>query len=280
MNLKALFLILIMIQIGFTALADTSHFINKKNKINFSSITPEEDYGSLVTEQSFYTVASRVYSLYASEAQKFNRKLIIKTLDWKTPYFSAWAAKESEGDEVYSINFWGGLARLPHMTDAAFALTACHEVGHILGGKPYINISSLAHMTSEGQSDFFASALCLKKYDQIFKLPIETEVDPYLTSRCYEKFNESAELETCLKVGVAGISLARALAFLSNYSELDVAAPSKEEVSETLFNSYPSVQCRLDTFISGALSRFDESNPLESPDAHLRPKCWFVKSTD
>lgn len=262
--------IFVFFQLSLQIFADTnSHqYLNEKNtdKINFSQITTDEDYGSLVTEQSFYTTISKAYSLYFESAKNSGKNLIIKTLDWKTPYFSAWANKEN--DNTYSINFWGGLARLPYMTNAALALTACHEIGHILGGAPFIKIQSMSHMSSEGQADYFAAALCLKKYDRTFKLEIETETDPYITSRCYTKFSETSDFETCLKVAIAGVSLARALAFLSDFTGLDVSDPSSLEVSETLFNSYPDVQCRLDTFMAAALS---------SPDADLRPKCWFAK---
>lgn len=275
-----LILLLLFFQISaLSVFADIGlpQFLNVKNsnKISFSQITPEEDYGSLVSEQSFYNIAAKVHSLYSGRAKAVGKNLIIKTLDWKVSYFSAWANKESS--DTFSINFWGGMARLPYMTNSAFTLTVCHEIGHILGGEPFLKISSMAHMSAEGQADFFAAALCMKKYDLTFKLEIETEVDPYITSSCYEKFNLNSDFETCLKVAVAGVSLARALAFLSDFDGLDVSHPSEHEASETLFNSYPDIQCRLDTFVAGALSSFSIDFDLISSDAHLRPKCWFKK---
>lgn len=278
LTLKIAFLSLI----ASLSFADVKVFTNEQAetsnaKINFSQITTDEDYGSLVSEESFYKIVANVYSLYAMTAKNSGRTMYIKTLDWKTPYFSAWAGQDNEAsnESLYHINFWGGLARLPYMTNAAFALVACHEVGHILGGEPRIKINAMHNMSSEGQSDYFAASHCLKNYAMRFELPLEVEVDPYITARCFEKFNDDKEnFEICLQVAQAGNSLAHSLAFLSDFEGLNISSPSENQVNETLFNSYPDVQCRLDTFMQAALSDFRSNFSDEIPSGD-RPACWF-----
>ncbi|EQC47116.1 hypothetical protein M900_0635 [Bacteriovorax sp. Seq25_V] len=229
--------------------------------IGYWQILPDEQRGSTVSKESFEKIIENTWRLYHVESAQKGRVLVVKTKDWNTSYFSAWANKESDG--TFSINFWGGLARLPYMTDAAFVLTACHEIGHIIGGDPMIKNKYLSHMSSEGQSDYFASTECMRKYDVAYGLDEVDNVDPYITSRCYENFEEASDFETCLKIAVAGASLTRNLSLLNGDEEVHADTPSQNIVENTIFDSYPSVQCRLDTFIAGALNE-------------ERPACWFA----
>jgi len=232
-----------------------------KANIGYWQVLPDENLGSTVSQDSFNQIIKNIFAFYQLESAQKGRVLVVKTSDWNTSYFSAWANRETDGS--FSINFWGGLARLPFMNDAAFTLTACHEIGHILGGKPMVKIPSLSHMSSEGQSDYFASTECMKKYDLKFGIEEAQNVDPFITSLCYDKFSDEKEFETCLKIAAAGISLSRNLSLLSGVDEAHADTPSHDIVKATIFDSYPSVQCRLDTFIAGALSE-------------KRPACWYA----
>jgi YHS domain-containing protein len=48
--------------------------------------------------------------------------------------------------------------------DDTFALLACHELGHVLGGKPYYPKSPPEfNFSMEGQADYFSSSICLPR---------------------------------------------------------------------------------------------------------------------
>ena len=239
------------------------------------SIGPEENLGSEVTRQIFYEVIHKVHSLYVHHGHEQGRDMIIGVSDWDYPHFSAWAREE---DKHFTINFWGGFARIPTMTVKGFILTACHEVGHILGGHPRVKIKDSKNMSAEGQSDYFATALCMKKYFTTYSDEIESanELNPNAASKCYEKFpNNQEQMELCLNVAKAGQDFSAVLTYVRDTdNHISYDTPSQTVVGETLFNSYPTIQCRLDTYLAGALTTYNHDG-TSSED--LRPSCWFKK---
>lgn len=231
------------------------------------AIEVHEDLGSKVTEADFYEIIGKIYSLYQNN--EMNRNLVVGIQDWKIPFFSAWAF---DTGEEFTINFWGGFARIPGMTRRAFALTACHEVGHVLGGAPYHTIRISKTMSAEGQADFFATAFCFKKYLETFgEEEVAVDLSPYALDKCRTKFSDERMREYCFSTAKAGQDLAAVLTFLKPLEVADYSSPSDHVVEETLFNSYPTIQCRLDTYLVGALADY----PLKENEDSLKPACWF-----
>ena len=83
-----------------------------------------------------------------------------------------WARKWDDGTvnasaqrffTTYQVNMFGGLARHELVTDDAFALVVCHELGHHLGGAPKVGGLMMRWASNEGQSDYFASLKCFRK---------------------------------------------------------------------------------------------------------------------
>ncbi|MFT6069692.1 MAG: hypothetical protein ACJAT2_001527 [Bacteriovoracaceae bacterium] len=260
---------ILFILISLSALADTTPLrIDTNKQRNSWAIEVDEDLGSEVTEESFYAIITKVFALYANN--EMGRKLELGIVDWKVPYMSAWAF---ETDKAFTINFWGGFARIPGMTDRALALTVCHEIGHIIGGSPYHLPGSSQNMSAEGQSDFFAASTCMKKYISFYEIQDEvTALDAVAASRCFERFEKLIEREVCFEITKAAQDLASVFSFLNPEQGFSFETPSELIVPETLFNSYPTIQCRLDTFLAGALA----ATPLPI-DEELRPACWFAK---
>jgi hypothetical protein len=244
------------------------------NKANTYMIEAHEETSSEINEQNFHQIIGRAVGLYTDLAREQDRNLVVKVLDWQFPYFSAWARYE-EQDDLYTVNFWGGFARIPGMTERGFALTVCHELGHILGGAPFHKIKDSEMMSAEGQSDYFASALCLKRYHYNFPFPKETDLDPYAAAKCFEKFKDEDQQDFCFQTAKAGSDLSVVLAFIASKDVPQFETPQSLVVEETLYNSYPHIQCRLDTYLAGALSTYDANldTIIESQD--MRPKCWF-----
>ncbi len=258
---------IIFLFLSLNAVADTAPLlIDSDKQRNSWAIEVDEDLGSEVTEVSFYEVISKVFALYANN--EMDRKLELGIVDWKVPYMSAWAF---ETDKAFTINFWGGFARIPGMTDRALALTVCHEIGHVIGGSPYHLPGQSVNMSAEGQSDFFAASTCMKKYINFYNIQEEvTGLDAVAASKCFEQFADEKERGVCFEITKAAQDLASVFTFLNPEQEYSFETPSELIVAETLFNSYPTIQCRLDTFLAAALAPY----PLLDGE-ELRPACWF-----
>lgn len=176
---------------------------------------------------------------------------------------ASYSGYEREGEFFHHIFLFGGFIRLEGMSLDALALTACHELGHGIGGYPY----KLSGSSTEGQSDYFASSKCLKvvfnylsesqtHLDRIERLD---EMDPRIVERCRV---ESKDFIFCVR---AMNALADDMSFYK-YQGLEVSFinPSLEIAKKlNLENTfYPSAQCRFDTSIAGVLGE-------------KRPRCWF-----
>lgn len=160
------------------------------------------------------------------------------------------------------------------LTMDGFQLLVCHELGHLLGGKPRkpaplewdgeLDEDGQLFLSAEGQADYYAGFECLKrvlKSASIVNEKPELKVSPVVKEKCQQLRPEDSEI--CERVAMAGLS------FLNLTMDFPIAfeTPSTEKVSETIVSSYPSRQCRLDTIFAGALGMD-------------RPKCWFSPTPD
>lgn len=213
-------------------------------------IEVDDQTNSEVSMSDFYRITSELFALYYTK--NIDQRELRLFVDWKTPYFSAWA---TQLDEIkYQINFWGGFARIPGMLIESFEFVACHEIGHILGGHPRHTTTSLEWATSEGQSDHFAVTECLPKYYKHYK---RTQFDsfkslPYELDICLNAHESKEDQNICLKILRAGRGFADVLNFLYPKDELASFEYQQEPTEKTLFNSYPTPQCRIDIFKNGA----------------------------
>lgn len=219
---------------------------------------------STVTKESFYQHFYGVTSLFFQEMLIFRLPIQLAP-EWEQPYFTAYTA---EVNHKMKLGFWGGMARIPGMNDDAIALITCHEVGHIIGGAPYIQIplSQYDGLSSEGQADYFATNICLKEYfltlaDTISYL--NKSLPKKLQDQCKRFSDQTIGKAICLRV-MNGIEGFRHVMMLMK-PELGNVQYHLEDTSiaqQTNFNNYPTNQCRVDTFKAGL---FNEK----------RPACWF-----
>ena len=227
-----------------------------------------ESTTSTVTEKSFLTVFYEVIGLYQTEISQF-RIPVIPVPEWENPYITAYVAQTGD---ILKLGFWGGMARVPGMNDDAVALITCHEVGHIIGGAPYIGIDLPMYegLSSEGQADYFATYECLQNY-----FAQKSDTIDYL-SRVYDSTSDEARLcsltglsqwdeALCLRVANAINGFSHVLELLKGEEggEFSLLGHDHNEVEETLYNSYPSNQCRINTFIAGLFKQD-------------RPHCWYI----
>ncbi|CBW27991.1 putative exported protein [Halobacteriovorax marinus SJ] len=157
-------------------------------------------------------------------------------------------------DNQHNIFLFGGFARLEKMTLDGLAVTACHEIGHGIGGAPYKSTGS----SMEGQADYFATKVCLPN---VFKhLPQTSEIR---VTEFNHKYCEQSEDQTyCLR---ALNALESDIHFYETLGDIVHFHTPSEEVATQLNDHptfYPSSQCRLDTSLAGV---------LKEP----RPICWY-----
>jgi hypothetical protein len=148
------------------------------------------------------------------------------------------------------------------MTDDALVLILCHEMGHFLGGAP-LGGSGLA---AEGQSDFFATNVCLKRLwiaDDNTPSPasdVDPELEDGVVAACEARFaHDGGRLcRRSLRAGWAAMHMAAARREVPAPA---FSTPDPSVATETRLG-YPGHQCRLDTMAAGALD-------------NERPLCWF-----
>jgi hypothetical protein len=213
---------------------------------------------------------------------------------WKDGTVNAYA---TQNGSTWMVTMFGGLARHVETTPDAFAAVVCHEIGHHIGGQPrYDDGTSWA--SAEGQSDYFATAKCLRRvFEKGGNWLTEVDraelrrlaIDPTVDKACTEAFGSSTKAgESCVRSSAAGLALARLLASLGGSSMPKYDTPDKNKVKRT-DEAHPEAQCRLDTYFAGAVCGadmfidFDEKDAkvgaCNAPTVGYRPACWYAEAT-
>ncbi len=240
-----------------------------------------------LTRSEFNEVAMKINRLYSAEFQTLGGQLNVRT-DWND---SSVNANANELGWVWTISLYGGLARQPLMNRDAFALVACHEIGHHLGGTPNALFSPL---TDEGQADYYATLKCARRFfndEDNYAALKKTGVDHYLSSECRKEFaGDQPKQYVCMRSGMAALRLTKTLQAV-NGDDTRISFQTPDPKRPLLFStlSHPQAQCRLDTFLNGARCPVKVEEPLseksywpgtcdregERPNTGSRPRCWF-----
>lgn len=179
---------------------------------------------------------------------------------------ASYVYSESGATKTHNIYLMGGLAREPYMTPDGLALIGCHELGHGIAGEPFKDTSGVGGgiISTEGQSDFFATKECLSiVLDYLPNFRVIENKTIYI-SLC-EKQNHF-HTSKCIRILTALESEMHL--FNSQLKEDDEKVSFKKystHIQKTLNLSpyyYPDSQCRLDTMINGVLGL-------------RRPECWY-----
>lgn len=257
----------------------------------FDSVTttnksfPHSSDSSSKTEERFNEIISQVTSLYTSEFNRLNINFKVEK-DFKDPTLNAFAKKDGRN---WTVNFFGGLYKSSVVTDDGFALVICHEIGHLIGGAPFYYASS---NSSEGQADFWATSVCMKKYAAEFQKTAGLK-NARAKMRCDQHYNEFEEKNICYRTANAAESLATFFARANMTSRPDFDKNNYSKLNYTN-DKHPEAQCRLDTYIAGSLCDREEvatetlifnrdtadSLCNEVVDGAIkkvekRPGCWF-----
>ncbi|MBK25729.1 MAG: hypothetical protein CME70_17150 [Halobacteriovorax sp.] len=234
-----------------------------------------------IDESEFNMVLDKVYDVYAPIVRKFNGNLVIQR-EWHNSEVNAYAERQGSN---FIIKMFGGLARHHVMTADGFALVACHEVGHHIGGAPKYPGTWAA---SEGQSDYFANSKCLRKVfakDDNEEIIKGMSIPNFVREKCEASFKKSKEQALCMRFSMAGQAAASLFAN-GNTPQFDTPDPS---VVSTTYNKHPQPQCRLDTYFAGSICPVEDDEDMGQSDPNkgscnraskeyaygYRPLCWY-----
>lgn len=231
-----------------------------------------------ISEAKFVQIINEFQTLYAPIFKERASTLKINNA-WKSDTVNARAHRR--GRTRY-VTMYGGMARHPEMTEMGFALVVCHEIGHHIGGAP----TAFAGMSSEGQSDYFASTKCMRRWLST-KTNFTTLASPLLVKMCSDIYKNQNEIDYCIATAEGGMSLARIFAVLQGRDMPQYDTPDTEVARRTNYR-HPAAQCRLDTYLQGALCDNDIELPFSMRDASIgacyqangdvigfRPACWY-----
>lgn len=274
--------ILLLLLISFQVIACPQGFAPENNLR-----IPVMDKDANLTEEDFNTIIDEITALYRQDIREQGGELKV-VRDWANETVNAFANRK--GNE-WIIYMYGGLARHKFITKDAFALVVCHELGHHVGGFPRFSGLDFTWSTNEGQSDYFSSMKCLRRYWQRTNNESairSLEIPATLKDRCEKAWFYKTDEELCQRIGMAGHSTSvffGALAWSPFKPKFE--KPSSKVTSYTL-DSHPPHQCRLDTYFQGALCDVSYTEDFRGDDevpgsCHLslghsegmRPLCWF-----
>jgi hypothetical protein len=245
-------------------------------KAEIPVVSPQNDPDVLETNSKGYfelcVGASHVSAMTLDRAQEIQKnfmkhysapvflsgKELEVQVDWANPYFTAHARYQGNKAQVV---LWGGFLRAPGMQDEVLVTALCHELGHLIGGAPLQTIDQLENFSTEGQADFFATSRCAA--DFLAQYPdYSHEISDEVTTYC----QENLDCARALSGGVKTIRFMEKWGYV-DYFPAQLFTPEKA-TDKFIPNTYPSQQCRLDTFAAGARC-------LIPGATCARPRCWW-----
>lgn len=203
-------------------------------------------------------------------------------------------ASANQSGKTYHLNMYGGLARHEAVTQDGFALVACHELGHHLGGAPKTGGWN-PWASNEGQSDYFANLKCLRlvfadKASKVFTAL--SEGDQVAMQGCEAMYSRPEDRAVCYRAAMAGKSVAYLFQALRNETVVPRFDTPSQTVVTAMMSTHPPTQCRMDTYLAGSLCTQPVSSVLSESDptvgtctrkagfqAGFRPLCWYKPAT-
>jgi len=199
-----------------------------------------------IDQAQFNAVIDEAEAVYGPIFTAFGSKLKVNRL-WTDSTVNASA---SQSGSTWTVNMYGGLARRPEVTRDGFALVLCHEIGHHLGGYPFVS----AWAADEGQSDYFATLACgrlLWSGQDIENESFAADLDAIPKAMCDKTWTTAEDKNLCYRMMAGGKSLADLLSALGG-TKASWSTPDNSAV-KTTNHAHPAGQCRLDTYTAGAV---------------------------
>ena len=245
-----------------------------------------------IMEAQFNDVLNIVERIYKPIVAAEGGRLEIRR-KWSDATVNA-SAQQSGG--VYILNMYGGLARHETVTMDGFALVACHELGHHLGGAPKKLGGWSNWASNEGQSDYYANLKCLRQVftdagSQAFTRM--SEGDEVAINACAATHADPDDQAVCVRAAMAGKSVARLFQALRNETVTPRYDTPDTKVVTAMMDTHPATQCRMDTYLAGSLctqpvsAGLSDDNPATGActrsggfNTGFRPLCWYKPASE
>ncbi|MBF0314512.1 MAG: hypothetical protein HQK50_13260 [Oligoflexia bacterium] len=237
-----------------------------------------------ITKEVFNKVITDVETIYVPIVSAKGGKLVVNR-NWDDGTVNAYASRSGN---TWNVAMFGGLARHETVTPDGFALVVCHELGHHIGGAPKIRYNTWA--SNEGQSDYFSSLKCLRRYfefDDNVAVVAALNVPVAVQKACDEAHPNILDAAICKRSAMAGKSVGDLFVALSRGRAIEFSTPDRTVVTRTN-DAHPAAQCRLDTYFAGALCEVDKEEDVSNTNVNtgtcttangqkigLRPLCWY-----
>lgn len=266
------------------------------------------------TREEAEAILDRIVALFQDHAAAANpagTHKLVRDLDWNKEEANA-HAELNPGDDwkIYSSKGW---LTIKSMTTEVFALTLCHETGHLVGGFPFKTSETAdsegalgTTMAAEQQADYFATKDCLPRLwadETEVNAAAFAELGPSERERCEAQYSDLASQQICGRILLASVQTGRLYEeqYAAQFAK-DIVYPRFDtpDTSQTMRTREGRVesQCRFDTLVAGALCNvkakgteipgwvppYGEYSPESEEAAHssacetgpgARPKCWF-----
>ncbi len=222
---------------------------------------------SAVTQEDFSKINLFLVNFHAPIVlEKHNAQIRLKELyDNYGGAFRVDSAHKPIGENTYVVTLTGELPHSGVLNADGYALVACHEIGHILGGEPRQTKKITEWSSVEGQADYHATNVCMWQY--VVNDPTDQVIhrfDASVIRRCEDRFfPDTKKGFQCIRI-MSGIqSLVDYFNALPTTARPISISQRDDSVVKKTLEKYPSAQCRVDTWIAGL---FDEE----------KPRCWHA----
>lgn len=239
--------------------------INEEKKIAYFApfLRRKRATGSGLTETQFNRLIEDGFKIYDYDHSDhgMNKAKILTHWDDNTQNAGAFIDPVAKD---WGVNFYGGLARINGMTEDAYSVIICHEFGHLFGGvvfKTFEPTGQVILISSEGNSDYFASNTCLKswwlsKTEENRIARIKSKDNPRLKipyEHCQKISSDENLQNLCMRVAIAALKISDIYLWEPGTGpKPSFETPSVKSVFYTIEKGYPSPQCRLDIFFAAS----------------------------
>lgn len=248
---------------------------------SFSSLADE------IQEKTQLTVMEKtLIHIFTPYIEQIGLKKITINQDFENTLYTGGVVVE---DGVVKITFGSEFQTLyPNLSEDGYAHILCHELGHIMGETPEDIQQKTKVLSPEAESDYFSSAVCLKKLFREYTVTEFKVIDPIVKTKCQLSYQLISEQLLCERVAMSGVefftefhhSLKRIRAISGNDKFYAIPDLSKEDTN--FYTFYPSLQCRAETVANGAYCSTSEALwDNQELDWHCqkslgkRPSCWY-----
>lgn len=227
-----------------------------------------------ISERNFNSIVNALKREFTNDFRSHGQQFLIEH-NWQNNEENAFASQN--GNQAL-IHMLGGYARA--MNEDAFLMVGCHEIGHHLAGAPHYSGSN---MSTEGQSDYFATSQCMRRMlrHQDNKTFIQRHGAHYsVRFDCNRAWGvDTADSYLCMRSIMAAMNL-RLRKFPNQREMLN----SKDySVVGSTYERHPAPQCRFDTHRAGALCPMSEGSGRANclagrvrENSGARPRCWYA----